>query len=110
MVAPVDAAQKHRPDSSAFKQQKLKVWRPILTPKKVVMLFSFLGLIFLPIGIAIIVASNQVRPHPPYPSRPWTQTLCCFRCSRSLHACSECWLAAATAFAATASSAAQGGL
>ena len=74
MVAPVDAAQKHRPDSSAFKQQKLKVWRPILTPKKVVMLFSGLGLIFLPIGIAIIVASNQVRPHPPYPSRPWTQT------------------------------------
>ncbi|KOO23178.1 cell cycle control protein 50b [Chrysochromulina tobinii] len=60
MVAPVDAAQKHRPDSSAFKQQKLKVWRPILTPKKVVMLFSGLGLIFLPIGIAIIVASNQV--------------------------------------------------
>ena len=62
MVAPVDAAQKHRPDSSAFKQQKLKVWRPILTPKKVVMLFTGLGLIFLPIGIAIIVASNQVRP------------------------------------------------
>jgi len=49
-----------RPDNSAFKQQTLKAWRPILTPRLVVILFSSVGIIFLPIGIAIIVASNEI--------------------------------------------------
>ena len=45
---------------SAFKQQTLKAWRPILTPRMVIALFAAVGVIFIPIGIAIIAASNQV--------------------------------------------------
>jgi len=57
---PAPEAKSKRPENSAFKQQTLKAWRPILTPRLVVMLFSGVGIIFLPIGIAIIVASNQI--------------------------------------------------
>jgi hypothetical protein len=45
---------------SAFKQQTLKAWRPILTPKLVILLFSSVGIIFVPIGAIILGVSNQV--------------------------------------------------
>ena len=56
-----------RPDNSAFKQQTLKAWRPILTPQLVILLFSVVGIIFVPIGGIILSVSNQVRPRP----SPW---------------------------------------
>lgn len=46
---------------SAWKQQMLKAWRPILTPRLVILLFTAVGVVFIPIGIAIVVTSNQVR-------------------------------------------------
>lgn len=52
--------QSRRPDSSAFSQQTLKAWRPVLTPRSVILLFSVVGIIFIPVGAIILAASNQV--------------------------------------------------
>ncbi|KAJ3378608.1 hypothetical protein HDU84_007429 [Entophlyctis sp. JEL0112] len=46
---------------SAFKQQRLKAWQPILTPKTVLPAFFLLGVVFIPIGIGLYVASNNVQ-------------------------------------------------
>jgi hypothetical protein len=44
-----------------FKQQKLKAWQPILTPNWVIGTFAVVGLIFIPIGIILHTASEDVR-------------------------------------------------
>ncbi len=54
------SAGTRRPSDSAFKQQKLKAWQPILTPKWVISCFTLVGAIFIPIGIAIMLASREV--------------------------------------------------
>lgn len=46
---------------TAFRQQRLKAWQPILTPKTVLPLFFAIGIIFAPIGGALLYASAQVR-------------------------------------------------
>lgn len=56
-----NAASSRRPSDSAFKQQKLKAWQPILTPKWVISCFTVVGAIFIPIGIAIMLASREVH-------------------------------------------------
>lgn len=43
-----------------FKQQKLKAWQPILTPNWVIGTFAVVGLIFIPIGIVLHTASENV--------------------------------------------------
>eukprot|EP00127_Corallochytrium_limacisporum_P002771 Clim_evm15s139 gene=Clim_evmTU15s139 len=43
-----------------FKQQKLPAWQPVLTPRTVIPIFFLLGIIFLPIGIGMLVSSNDV--------------------------------------------------
>jgi hypothetical protein len=48
------------PDNSDFKQQKLKAWQPILTPYWVIFTFLTVGVVFLSIGVAVLVASNNV--------------------------------------------------
>lgn len=48
------------PDPSPLKQQTLKAWRPILTPRLVIALFATVGIIFVPIGGIVIGFSNQV--------------------------------------------------
>jgi len=45
--------QKNRPHDSAFKQQRLKAWQPILTPRWVIGSFFLIGIIFIPIGIVL---------------------------------------------------------
>ncbi|KNC50357.1 uncharacterized protein AMSG_12016 [Thecamonas trahens ATCC 50062] len=45
---------------SAFKQQTLKAWQPILTPKTVIPSFFIIGIIFVPLGVLLLVASNSV--------------------------------------------------
>ena len=47
------------PDS-AFKQQRLPAWQPLLTPKWVIGTFFVIGIVFLPIGIAIVLYSQEV--------------------------------------------------
>eukprot|EP01115_Flamella_aegyptia_P011914 TRINITY_DN57508_c0_g1_i1.p1 TRINITY_DN57508_c0_g1~~TRINITY_DN57508_c0_g1_i1.p1 ORF type:complete len:226 (-),score=14.02 TRINITY_DN57508_c0_g1_i1:228-905(-) len=49
-----------RPANTAFKQQQLKAWQPILTPKPVIITFLVLGVIFIPIGAVLLDASNRV--------------------------------------------------
>jgi hypothetical protein len=48
------------PDNSDFKQQRLKAWQPILTPYWVIFTFLTVGVVFLAIGIAVLLASNNV--------------------------------------------------
>ncbi|KAF4627867.1 hypothetical protein G7Y89_g10286 [Cudoniella acicularis] len=50
-----------RPANTAFRQQRLKAWQPILTPKTVLPLFFAIGIIFAPIGGGLIYASNVVQ-------------------------------------------------
>ncbi|KAI8618555.1 ligand-effect modulator 3 family [Chytriomyces sp. MP71] len=50
-----------RPANTAFKQQRLKAWQPILTPKTVLPAFFILGIVFVPIGIGLYIASNNVQ-------------------------------------------------
>lgn len=50
-----------RPANTAFRQQRLKAWQPILTPKTVLPLFFAVGIIFAPIGGLLLWASSQVK-------------------------------------------------
>ncbi|KAB5572693.1 CDC50 family protein [Coniochaeta sp. 2T2.1] len=50
-----------RPANTAFRQQRLKAWQPILTPKTVLPLFFTLGIIFAPIGGLLLWASSKVQ-------------------------------------------------
>lgn len=50
-----------RPANTAFRQQRLKAWQPILTPKSVLPLFFIVGVIFAPIGGLLLWASSQVQ-------------------------------------------------
>ncbi|TVY29263.1 Meiotically up-regulated protein [Lachnellula hyalina] len=50
-----------RPANTAFRQQRLKAWQPILTPKTVLPLFFAIGIIFAPIGGGLLYASAVVQ-------------------------------------------------
>ncbi|KAK7751906.1 alkylphosphocholine resistance protein lem3 [Diatrype stigma] len=50
-----------RPANTAFRQQRLKAWQPILTPKTVIPLFFAIGIICAPIGGLLIWASTSVK-------------------------------------------------
>lgn len=51
----VPATHKSRkPPNTAFRQQRLKAWQPILTPKSVIPMLFVLAVIFAPLGIAIL--------------------------------------------------------
>ncbi|KAI4189973.1 MAG: hypothetical protein L6R41_001081 [Letrouitia leprolyta] len=54
-------AKSRRPANTAFRQQRLKAWQPILTPKTVLPLFFAVGIIFAPIGGLLLWASSQVQ-------------------------------------------------
>jgi len=49
-----------RPEDTPFKQQRLPAWQPILTPFWVIVTFLTIGAVFLPLGIVINKASNDV--------------------------------------------------
>ncbi|XP_007885577.1 cell cycle control protein 50A [Callorhinchus milii] len=50
-----------KPDNTAFKQQRLPAWQPILTAGTVLPAFFIIGLVFIPIGIGLFVTSNNIR-------------------------------------------------
>jgi hypothetical protein len=50
----------HSPPDTAFKQQRLKAWQPILTPKTVLPTLFIIGIIFGPIGGLLIWGSGMV--------------------------------------------------
>ncbi|KAG6861874.1 hypothetical protein C0995_010580 [Termitomyces sp. Mi166 len=49
-----------RPANTAFKQQRLKAWQPILTPKTVLPTLFIVGVLFAPIGGLLIWGSSLV--------------------------------------------------
>lgn len=46
---------------SAFKQQRLPAWQPILTAGTVLPTFFIIGVAFIPIGIGLLHFSNNVK-------------------------------------------------
>ncbi|EGG23050.1 hypothetical protein DFA_05180 [Cavenderia fasciculata] len=58
-----EVSQSNRPANTAFKQQRLKAWEPILTPAPVIITFIVIGIIFIPIGAVMLNASNQVQEY-----------------------------------------------
>lgn len=46
---------------TAFRQQRLKAWQPILTPATVLPTFFLIGIIFLPLGGVLYYGSNKVK-------------------------------------------------
>lgn len=45
---------------SAFKQQKLPAWQPILTAGTVLPAFFVIGIAFIPIGVGLLYFSDEV--------------------------------------------------
>lgn len=48
---------------SAFKQQKLPAWQPILTAGTVLPTFFVIGIAFIPVGIGLLYFSDKVKEH-----------------------------------------------
>ncbi|KAI0811034.1 transcription regulator [Irpex lacteus] len=49
-----------KPANTAFKQQRLKAWQPILTPKTVLPALLLIGIVFAPIGGLLVWGSGLV--------------------------------------------------
>ncbi|KAJ6649121.1 Cell cycle control protein 50A [Pseudolycoriella hygida] len=52
-----------RPSDSAFKQQRLPAWQPMLTAGTVLPTFFIIGIAFIPIGVVLLYFSNEVGEH-----------------------------------------------
>ncbi|XP_030762405.1 cell cycle control protein 50A isoform X1 [Sitophilus oryzae] len=50
-----------KPSDSAFKQQKLPAWQPILTAGTVLPTFFVIGIAFIPVGISLLYFSDEVK-------------------------------------------------
>ncbi|KAK2566171.1 Cell cycle control protein 50A [Acropora cervicornis] len=48
-----------KPSNSNFKQQRLRAWQPILTASTALPLFFVIGVVFIPIGAVLLVASDK---------------------------------------------------
>ncbi|XP_077978119.1 cell cycle control protein 50A-like isoform X2 [Glandiceps talaboti] len=53
--------ESRRPKATAFKQQRLPAWQPILTAGTVLPTFFIIGIIFIPLGVGLLVTSENVR-------------------------------------------------
>lgn len=49
-----------KPADTAFKQQRLPAWQPIITANTALPVFLIIGLLFIPIGIVLVVTSDRV--------------------------------------------------
>lgn len=47
--------------NDAFRQQRLKAWQPMLTARSVLPFFALLGVVFIPVGVGLFIASNNVN-------------------------------------------------
>ncbi|XP_059144871.1 cell cycle control protein 50A-like isoform X2 [Physella acuta] len=52
-----------RPKETKFKQQNLPAWQPILTASTVLPAFFAIGLAFIPLGVALLITSNNVKEY-----------------------------------------------
>jgi len=55
------AVKTNKPKNNAIRQQRLKAWQPILTPKNVLPTLFFIGISFIPIGIGLFIAATKVN-------------------------------------------------
>ncbi|XP_011873433.1 PREDICTED: cell cycle control protein 50A isoform X2 [Vollenhovia emeryi] len=63
-VSEIDAVSKSKkPSDSAFKQQRLPAWQPILTAGTVLPTFFVIGVAFIPVGIGLLYFSDEVKEH-----------------------------------------------
>lgn len=46
---------------TAFKQQRLPAWQPVMTAKTVIPAFFIIGVIFVPLGAVLYTTSESVR-------------------------------------------------
>lgn len=63
---PQDSAEptkSKKPSDSAFKQQRLPAWQPILTAGTVLPTFFVIGIAFIPVGIGLLYFSDEVKEH-----------------------------------------------
>ncbi|XP_047099588.1 cell cycle control protein 50A [Schistocerca piceifrons] len=63
MMTNIDEAvvKSKRPADSAFKQQRLAAWQPILTAGTVLPTFFVIGIAFIPVGIGLLHFSYEVK-------------------------------------------------
>ncbi|XP_075120735.1 cell cycle control protein 50B-like [Leptodactylus fuscus] len=50
-----------RPDNTAFTQQRLPAWQPLLSASIILPVFFFIGLSFIGIGIGLFYSSNNIK-------------------------------------------------
>lgn len=63
-AAPSDAngkQKKNRPKDTRFRQQKLPAWQPVLTAWTVIPAVFGIGIVFVPIGVLLLLASDSVQ-------------------------------------------------
>ncbi|XP_018562300.1 cell cycle control protein 50A isoform X1 [Anoplophora glabripennis] len=58
-----DSSKTKKPSDSAFKQQRLPAWQPILTAGTVLPTFFVIGIAFIPVGIGLLYFSDEVKEH-----------------------------------------------
>lgn len=56
----MEPEKSRKPEDSPFKQQRLKAWQPILTPRWVIGTFALVGIVFVPIGVVLKNESDNV--------------------------------------------------
>jgi len=56
-----EKTKSRKPPNTAFRQQRLLAYSPILTPKTVLPIFFAIGIIFGPLGGLLLYASSKVR-------------------------------------------------
>uniref|UniRef100_A0A0E0L4X0 ALA-interacting subunit n=1 Tax=Oryza punctata TaxID=4537 RepID=A0A0E0L4X0_ORYPU len=56
----VASKRSKKPKYSKFTQQELPAWKPLYTPGIVIGAFSLIGIVFIPIGLVSIAASQEV--------------------------------------------------
>ncbi|XP_070565446.1 cell cycle control protein 50A-like isoform X2 [Ptychodera flava] len=63
-VTPIEEEEQResrRPKATAFKQQRLPAWQPILTAGTVLPTFFIIGIIFIPLGVGLLITSENVN-------------------------------------------------
>jgi len=49
--------------AAAFRQQRLKAWQPLLTPKSIIPTYFLIGIIFIPLGVGLYFTSQRVQEY-----------------------------------------------
>ncbi|KAF0984454.1 hypothetical protein FDP41_000353 [Naegleria fowleri] len=60
---PEEVKKSKKPRDFAFTQQRLPAWQPILSPPWVIVCFLAITVVFIPIGVAILVTTQNVQEY-----------------------------------------------